>query len=102
VALCIIENGVARQECHTPPGAVDPVLLINWSISAISGTYRDSAAQIELPDLQMLLGNFFQRDSGETLTFALTSEILNEVQMLIIQLVAEAEEQQQQKQRYQY
>jgi hypothetical protein len=102
VALCIIEGGVARQECHTPPGAVEPGPLINWSISTISGVYRDSSSQIELPELQMLLGNSFQRNSGETVTFALTSKILDEVQTLIIRLTAEAEERQQQKQRYQY
>jgi hypothetical protein len=95
-----VEGGVARQECHTPPGSSNPSTLVNWAVSTIAGIYRGSATRIELPELQMLLGRSFQRDSGELVTFSLTPEILKQVEYLIIQVTSAVKQPEKQQYRY--
>ena len=85
MAICIVLNGHPWQECRNPPSieGTAAVVLVNWALTEVIGSYRANDASIDGSELQMLLAGTFERDSGEMVTFALPEGIRSAVRTLV-------------------
>jgi hypothetical protein len=84
VAICIVLDGVARQECHNPPSSTDATLLVNWALTKVIGTARLPDEGINASDLQTLLAGNFERRTGERVTYAFPATVTEAIHRLLI------------------
>jgi hypothetical protein len=71
MAVCIVENGIARGECHDPPSVGTALSRLNWALIVITGNQRAPETAIPESDFQMLTDKRFVRASGAIVTFAI-------------------------------
>ena len=86
IAMCIVKDGQARQECHTPPTSSNATVVVNWTLTTITGIHHTNDIQVDVSSLQMLLQGTYERSSGELVTFALPQALLQTIQATIAQM----------------
>lgn len=82
MAVCIIENGIARHQCLDPINDRDPFALVNWALSEVTGEPRNSFTRVTGEDLKILIdGNY--RTARLRATFSLPDKIKYAVDFII-------------------
>lgn len=80
LAICIVKDGQARQECHNPPNTPDTRHIVNSVLTTVTGIHHANDAYIDASDSQMLLQGTYERETGELVTFALPQAVKQAVQ----------------------
>lgn len=86
IAICIVKDGVALQQCHNPPSATSATAIVNWTLTEITGVLHAADAKVDLPALQMLMAGTFDRESGEKVTFSCPESVRQAIQTKMAEL----------------
>lgn len=74
IAFCIVKDGEVTQQCITPISTSDSLMLINWTLSEITGDYRNSFSMISKEDISILKRRKYEA-GGVRMTFGLPRTI---------------------------
>jgi hypothetical protein len=74
MAVCIIQDGQARQQCLDPIKSSDSLTLVNWALSEITGNIRSIYSIVTSQDIELLTQK--KHNIGSTaITFSLPQSI---------------------------
>jgi hypothetical protein len=82
MAVCIVLDGLARQQCLDPVKTVSSTALVNWSISQITGRSRASESLITDQEIAFLTKGR-HRVLNANITFSLPASIKVALQEII-------------------
>lgn len=78
MAVCIVRNGQARQQCLDPIRTRDAATLVNWAIEKITEIRRNPYSRIDRHELEILEDGFYSRYDSKV-TFKLPQSILGAI-----------------------
>lgn len=81
LAICIVKNGKATQQCLDPIKTDNPLELVNWTLSKITGTKRSPENSISTKDINILLNQKYVH-SGATTIFRLPDSIITTIRRI--------------------
>ena len=82
MAVCVIRNGQARQQCLDPISSSNPFELVNWALTEITGENRNSFTRVSRDDIKILLDGKYRISNSRT-TFSLPEKIKNAIAEIV-------------------
>lgn len=79
MAVCIVRNGQARQQCLDPIRTRDSATLVNWVLEEITENRRNPHSRIDRHELEILEDGFFNRYDSKV-TFKLPQRIVDAIE----------------------